>query len=514
MRNVERSQAILERLREFSLPERPIYMVGGAVRDQLLQRPLHDLDFVLSGSTRPVARAIADAFDGGFYVLDAERDTSRVVLPPTNGSRLVVDFAVMRGQSLEEDLRSRDFTLNALAYEVNEPGRLIDPLGGLADLQAGVVRACSSASLESDPVRVLRAVRLAVSMQFRIDPGTLHLVRTAVPLLGRVSPERQRDELFRMLAGRRVTQAVQILDHVGALGVVLPELAGLKGVRQSVPHVWDVWEHTLAVIGHLERLFDALVGDYDEDAVADLISGLAVLRLGRYRTQLERHFALEGQPDRPERALLFFAALYHDIAKPAARSVKPSGRVRFIGHADQGAVITAERARALALSGDEVERSAGMVRHHMRIHHLAEALPPAAAEDGRRAPSRRALYRFFRDTGSAGVDLCLLALADTRATYEVTLPQSVWLAELDVCRALLEAYWENSDAVVSPPRLLNGNEVMKAFHLKPGPQVGELLEAVREGQAAGEITSREEAFDFARRWLEGHEEQHEIEEEG
>ena len=497
-------QSILERLRSLSSPARPIYVVGGAVRDIFLQRDIHDLDFVLPGSTRPVARLIADAFGGGFYVLDEVRDTSRVVLQPKGGARLVLDFASIRGESLEDDLRGRDFTLNAMAYHVSDPERLIDPLGGLADLRARLLRACAPTSLEQDPARVLRAVRQALSLKFRIEPGTLQLAHAAVPLLRNISPERQRDELFRILAGRKISQAVQILDHLGVLEVVLPELLTLKGVRQSAPHVSNVWEHTLGVVNHLEYLFDALVGDYNEDASADLMNGLAVMRLGRYRANFARHFETELQPDRPARALLFFAALYHDIAKPVTRTEEPDGKTRFLTHPEKGTALVARRARALVLSGDEVEYIERVVRQHMRVHFLAnDLLPESCAEQdqSRPSPTRRSIYRYFRDTGEAGIDICLLSLADMRATYETTLTPQAWLVELDACRALLEAYWENNAEVVSPPRLLNGREVIEAFGLKPGPQIGKLLDAVRERQATGHISSREEALDFARLWV-------------
>lgn len=493
----ELNRAVLEYIAPLSTEKRPIYLVGGAVRDSVLQRTAHDLDFTLPGPTRKLAKGMADAFHGGFYVLDDERDTTRVVLQSAAGERLLLDFASIRGPDLESDLRSRDFTINTLAYDVAHPDRLIDPLGGLADLRNHVIRACAPTSLQQDPARVLRAVRQALSLQFRIEPETLRLVREAAPLLKQISPERQRDELFRILAGRRVSQAVQILDQLGALEQVLPELPALKGVTQSAPHVADVWSHTLGVVSHLERLFEVLVGGYNEDAGADLIHGLAVLRLGRYREHLARHFERYEQVDRPVRALLFFAALYHDIAKPAARVEEPDGKVRFLGHPEDGAAVTARRARQLALSGDEASRAEKIVRQHMRVHFMASG---PAAVDG---PARRSIYRYFRDTGEAGVDICLLSLADMRATYEMTLPQADWLAELDVCRSLLEAYWENSQEVVSPPRLVTGSDVMHTFSLKPGPLIGKILEGVREAQAAGEIQTREEALAFARRIIEG-----------
>lgn len=490
-----RFQAVLEQLKHLTTTDRPVYLVGGAVRDLLLKRPGHDLDLAVPGPTRALAKAAADRLGGALYVLDEARDTTRVVVNGGNGERLLLDFASLRGSDIEEDLRGRDFTINALAYDLADPNQLIDPTGGLADLRQKILRACSATSLQDDPARVLRVVRLALSLGYRIAPDTLKLVRAATPMLARVSPERQRDELFKMLDGPQVSRGIEILDQLGALSAVLPELEKLKGVSQSAPHISNVWEHTLNTVRYLEDVFASLVGAFRIEA-ADVMTGLATMRLGRYRDHLERHYSTSANVDRSQRSLLFMAALYHDIAKPFTRSQEAGGKVRFLGHPEKGSEIAAERARALMLSNVEVQRVETIVEHHMRCHFLASSLK--SEED---VPSRRAIYRFFKDTGPAGVDICLLSLADVRGTYGVTLPQETWLMELNVCRALLEAYWEQSEAVVSPPRFLTGDDLMETFGLKPGPAVGALLDAIREGQAAGELNSREEALDFARRWL-------------
>lgn len=487
---------VLDLLRPLSTTDRPIYVVGGAVRDLLLNQPVHDLDFAVAGPTQTLARQVADLLGGAMYVMDDARDTTRVVLQPDGQPRLLLDFACLRASDLEGDLRSRDFTINAMAYDVASPNHLIDPTGGLADLRDKRIRACHPGSLNDDPVRVLRAVRQAFHFQFRIEPDTIRQIRAAAPLLGRISPERRRDELFKMLEGRQVARAVELLDRFHALPHVLPEMEEMKGVTQSAPHVEPVWEHTLAVVEHLERLMAALVGAYDPDTAAELYTGLAVMRLGRYRGQFDQHFARALAPDRTLRALLFMAALYHDIAKPATRAQEENGKVRFLGHPERGGRVIAERARALALSNDETQRLRIIVNEHMRCHLMTTTL----VNDGR-LPSRRAMFRFFRDVHDAGVDICLLSLADVRGTYGATLPQDYWLAELNVCRALLEAYYEQTEAVVSPPRLLSGYDLMTEFGLKPGRALGRLLDAVREGQAAGEITTRDEALEFARGWL-------------
>ena len=196
------------------------------------------------------------------------------------------------------------------------------------------------------------------------------------------------------------------------------------------------------------------------------------------------------------RTLLFLAAMYHDVAKPICKTTDENGRIRFWEHDEQGAEMAATRANTLHLSNDEIQRLRLIIRHHMRVHFHSNRI-----ETEHKTPSRKAIYRFFRDAGEAGIDLVLLALADTRATRGHTLTQETWAATLDTCRIFLENYWEKPAETVSPPRLLDGNEVMREFDLKPGPHVGEILEAIREAQATGKISTREEALSFARVWL-------------
>jgi hypothetical protein len=260
--------------------------------------------------------------------------------------------------------------------------------------------------------------------------------------------------------------------------------------------VYDVWTHTLAVLNQLEPIVAALTPGYDPESTGDLLTGLLVLRLGRYREKFGDHFAGSLNTDRSARALLFFAALYHDVAKPQCKLTDEQGKIRFWGHDEQGAQMAAARADTLRLSNDEIHRLRLIIRNHMRIHFHSSRI-----EREHISPSRRAIYRFFRDAGEAGVDLVLLALADMRATHGHTLTQENWSAVLDVCRILLENYWEKPAETVSPPQLLNGHELMSALDLKPGPLLGQLIEAIREAQATGRVDTRDGALAFARDYL-------------
>ncbi len=486
---------LLDKIRA-ALPDVELYLVGGAVRDAMLSRLSLDLDLVAASDGIKLARRVANALAADVFPLDEARDTGRVIVTLADGSREKIDIATYRGDSLEEDLHNRDFTVNALAVDLRTMS-LLDPLSGAADLRSKKLRACKETSMSDDPIRILRGIRQAAAFGFQIEPSTRQAMKSAAPLIGQVSSERVRDELFRLLEGAQASASVRALEMLGVLHHILPELDAMKGVAQPDPHIHDVWEHTLQVLAALDGILSAMSIGYDPEATNDLFTGLLVLRLGRYREQYAEHFSRQLNTDRSVRGLLFFTALYHDVAKPHCITKDENGRIRFWGHDEKGAEMAAERARALSFSNDEIERMTAIIKHHMRIHFHT------SRKDGEgKDPSRRAIYRFFKDSGEAGLDLILLALADLRATHGNTLKQETWTAVLDVCRIFLENYWERPEEVVAPPKLIDGNEVMRELGLEPGPRVGEALEAIREGQATGKVSTRVEAVEFGRKWLE------------
>ncbi len=272
------------------------------------------------------------------------------------------------------------------------------------------------------------------------------------------------------------------------LGYVMPELGALKGIAQSPPHTKDVWEHTLSAVDQLSLVLRILGEPYDPERGGNLTLGLASGVLGRFREQIRQHLAQRLNPDRSLKGICMMAALYHDSAKPATRSQDKDGRIHNYEHELRGAELAEQRAVAMHLSNDEVGRLKLIVLGHMRPLHLINQAEP---------PTNRAIYRFFRNFGPGGVDICLFSLADTLATYGATLPETHWQKTLETIRLLLSAYWESPAEKIAPPALVNGNDLIEALHLTPGPIIGRLLEEIREAQVEGMVKSREDALRYA-----------------
>jgi hypothetical protein len=272
------------------------------------------------------------------------------------------------------------------------------------------------------------------------------------------------------------------------------EIAKLKTPSEPEADFQGAWRHTLDLLKRLDILTRALGPVHDAESAASFTLGLVSVQLGRYRDQISARLGTQLVPERSLRFLLFLAGLYQEVGKPEVRRIDAHGRVRYPGYEQVSAKLLRERGRALRLSNDEIDHASRIVAYHNRIQSIA---------GGERPISRREIYRFFRDTGSAGVDICLLSLANLWAQYGSSISQEAWVQYLEAVRTLLDAWFESRDEVVSPRLLVNGHELMVEFGLPPGPEIGVLLEAIREAQAAGEVEDREQALNYVRSQLKG-----------
>ena len=470
-----------------------VYLVGGVIRDFLLQRECHDVDFVVVGDARRIARKVANALKAAYYTLNEDFDAGRVIYKAEGQKTILLDFAAIRGGSLEADVHLRDFTINALIMDVqDDEHQIIDLVGGAADMQAKRLRACCAQTFEQDPVRILRAVRLALGLGFTIEPQTKLWLKAAVPLLNKPSVERIRDELMRILSGNQQATALRTLQVLNVLPLLFPEVNQLKDVQQSHPHVYDGFTHTIAVIDKLALIYHWLCeGHRPQSNSSNLFLGMLDSVLGKYRPQFAIHFAAD-ETSQNRKGSLFLAALYHDVGKSQTQSIDLQGRNHFYDHEHIGAHIAASKATALHLSNQEINDISTIVEQHMR---------PLSLNNTEQPLSRRAIYRFYRDAASLGVELCLLCLADFWATYDFSINQKQWEHILQVVDTLLAAWWEKKEEQVFPPPLLNGNELMQALGLKPSKVVGDLLEAIREAQVEGDVKTKEDALSFATAFL-------------
>ena len=482
--------AIASLARSPTLQGRRCYVVGGFIRDRFLSRETNDIDMAVDDDALGIARRLASETGGTFVSLDEVNRIGRVVMPG-NGHSWNLDCSSF-SQDIESDLARRDFTIDAMAVELKQLAAvtgpwsqvasiLIDPFRGEQDLAHRTLRAVSKRAFEDDPARLLRALRLAAELDLTIEAETEDLLRGHSQLIAQVPGERTREELLRLLRLPGAAGYLRQMDEAGLLLALIPELAEAKGVEQPTVHFWDVFEHSLQSVATLEFLMRENLWEHAKGEM---------LTTAPWSADIAAHLSQEVSSGSTRRALLKLAALLHDVAKPATKTMDPTGRARFLGHAKQGAAMAASVLQRLRFSNKETGLVEKVVYHHLRPAQLT----------GGELPTQRAIYRYFRDTEDAGIDIVFFALADYMATRGPLADMDDWRAHCRLMNYILQEH-EKQQAKIAPPSLLDGHQVMEAFGLPPGPLVGELLAAVREAQAAAEIGSREEALALVQREL-------------
>jgi poly(A) polymerase len=342
----------------------------------------------------------------------------------------------------------------------------------------------------ADPLRLLRAVRLAAELEFEVESATATAIGRHASLLDRAAPERRRDELTRILATPRSAGAVRLMDGLGLLDQLLPELAPARGVEQPpAHHFYDVFDHSIETLASLDAMLAT-----DEPSGAWRRELSAAFRWGMTGYPLDEY--LDGPAgSSSRRVLLKFAGLLHDVAKPETKTVEIDGRVRFLGHSEVGARKSELICRRLRFGSRETKFVAQLVDDHLR--------PTQLSPRHGTPPSRHALYRFFRDLDDAAPACLFLYLADGAAAAGPRLTMERWQRMVAYVGFVLAEHEKLKQDLPPAKRLVNGNDLMTALGVRPGPQLGQLLRAVEDAIGAGEVETRDQAIEYASRELVG-----------
>jgi poly(A) polymerase len=452
-----------------------LYLVGGFLRDIYLDRQKKDPDIDLCIQRGAIAfgRGLAHHLKCGFVILDEIHGCCRLVLR-SSGSTCTVDIADFRGATLADDLALRDFSINSLCLalsdlvEKKEPGAaIVDRHGGRQDMKRKRVRVLYAKAFDDDPVRLLRAFSLSAMFGFDIDSRTLTAIGRAKRSLARVSGERVRDELFKILESRAAYECLSALDKHGLLCLVFPEISPMKRVKRAGKARLDLWKHTLDTVREIEQVCARMRRNADIAAYV--------------------HASFSG--NRSRYALIKLAALLHDIGKP--RTFKyGQGKVSFYGHERLGSRMVSDICRRLKLSNEEERAMSRITFLHLRPGYMA-TMPSVTA---------RAIFRFFRDGGADSVAILLLALADERATSGYAVVEKIRPRYERLMFRLIRLYFDRQKAP-APKRFLTGHDIMRMGGLAPSAAVGEILRELEEMQAIKAITTRGKALACAQRLI-------------
>lgn len=418
-----------------------VYIVGGAVRNILSKEKIKDIDVVgFKDTEQNLAKKIAKIFNSKAVLIDKENRTFRIPL-----NEITIDVTRKRGQSIFEDLKARDFTINAMALKDNE---IIDPLNGRKDLKNKTLKVCYSKAFVDDPLRIMRAFRF-ISTGFKADAHILSSIKKHRKLLKDVAPERISYEI-KIIFNNDTYTAIDKMDESDVIDIFIEKEKLIRCARQYYGSE-GVWGHLKKTLLYLEEFLknrkEIFGVDFNIDPVTTKLAGFL-----------------------------------HDIGKPYTAKVI-DGRLRFLEHDKVGAVKAEELLKSLRFSNSEIEVIKKLIENHMRIGNLAN----------QKVITKKAVYRFFRDIGEDTPKMIVISLADHRTYLKSGLKSNDPVYKL--AKELLNSFL-NKDKISSPPKLIDGHDVMRIFRIPPSPMVGEILEEVREKIAAGKIKTRDEAIEY------------------
>lgn len=451
------------------------HVVGGAVRDRLLGLPIKDTDIALTADPALIAEKIARQAGAAAFPLDKERGIYRIAFP----SGATIDLAKQQGGTLEADLDRRDFSVNAMAVPLKFwkgprwKKNIIDRHNGLRDLKAKDLVPLGPKVFAEDPLRLLRAFRIAAELDFNVPAATLAAVRKNAGLIRKPAPERKREEILRMFATPRAYRSLTLMEKSGLLDRLFPEAGRLRKTAPKHYGKGGVLKHTLDSV----KCFEEILAD------RSWFPGLNEKIAGYLEEKMAGH---------PRRAHCKWGLLLHDIGKPDTMKIM-DGRLRFFQHEHVGAKKVSKLAPLFRWSGAEKDRYENFVRHHMRPGNLA-------MQDNL---TDKAVHRFFRDLGDDAVAMLLVSLADHLTYLSPAQRRRRKSAHERVTLKMIRRFYTQREKVV-PPRLVNGHEIMRAFRLKPSPVIGALMADLTEAQSEGNIRTKEQALAYLKARLACH----------
>lgn len=457
--------------------EAELFLVGGTVRDWLLDAPPHDLDLTVASGAVVFCRELVKELNSGALVMlgTDEDEAARVVW-----RGLDIDISAYRrgSKTLDEDLRLRDFTINAMAVSLshlNAEGaelKIIDPLGGMSDLKKGVVHHCPN-SFEDDPLRLVRAFRFMAALECTIHQETMAAIRAHASTITHVAVERVTYEFDYIMASNVAAQTLGSMHDCGLLQPILPELYEGLGVEQPTFHHLDVFYHNLQALTEIEMVME---------------------KPERFFHQTEEIVQALSEPRAAIR--LKWAALLHDVAKPMAKgeSTSDPGRVTFYNHDQLGGKLVERIGRRLKWSNEDREEVSRLVVMHMHPFHLCNVRREGEL-------SVRAALKLSKRAGGLLDSLFLLAMADSLAGQGELKPEDMEKELAELYGEILTIQREKIGPVLGGPPLMNGNDLIEHFALRPGPIFSEILDELQALQAEGAIGDRQSALSWVESYL-------------
>lgn len=454
-----------------------LFLVGGTVRDLMLNKRISDIDFTMSGDVIGFSKRFGEDVNAKVIIIGEETDTVRIMFH--HGS-FYMDFSKMRGNNIIEDLMSRDLTINSMAINFNslvkaKKPELIDPCNAIHDLKNKYINFTSQTSIIDDPIRILRAYRFSALLDFIITEQAKFMIREYRTLIKTVAGERVRDELFKILSMNNSVYYLREMDSVGLFEEIFPEIVPMKGMMQNDYHHLDVWDHSVLTMENFEK-----------EPIPEVLSD--------YKDYIESYLDYEIVKGRNRKILLKLASLFHDVGKPSTRTIDINGRIKFFEHYNVGAEIAVNISSRLKLSKKENTFICNIIKNHMYPLMMSISKRKQTTKQ-----LRRMIRQYIQNVGLLWLPIILISYADMRATKGIRNKPDDIDNMLDLIKMIANIYF--NEIYPSLPVIITGEELMREFNLSPGPIIGEILKKIRSAQIEENVKTPSEALELARKLL-------------
>lgn len=436
------------------------YIVGGFLRDCLLNRESCDVDIVVTkNKARLTAKQLADTIDGYFVELDEVNNIYRVIFADKVH---YVDIADCFADSIEEDLKRRDFTINALAFDLKRK-TLADVSGGLNDIKNKILREISEFNMTDDPIRILRAFRFQSEIGFAFSEELKNIIKKQAQLVQNPAKERVNTEIIKLFSGDYAAKTLLEMDNYGVLETVFPFVAELKKIPPNSHHHLGLLEHSIETVRQVQLYYQNSCDEVKTHLESELFAGhkrIAYLKLG---------------------------AFLHDIGKPSTWTIEPeTGRHRFIMHDSEGAEIVVPYLKDLKFSKKQIAYLQKIIKYHIY---------PAGVVTSDDA-SEKAYLRFYRKMEEETIDVIAVAYADRMSALGPEITQEMLDKNINGLDKLLKGYLEQKNSLKPLAKLLDGNEIMQILDIPASKELGNIIEKLKEAQLSSEVITKEDAVNF------------------
>ncbi len=438
------------------------YLVGGSVRDFLTGKIFYDRDIAIKGAEE-FAKQLAQKLKGVFIVLDDKNKIYRIVLPDKLN---YLDISELRGANIEEDLKKRDFTINAIAYDLNE-NKFIDPLGGMEDIKSEIIKAIEEENFVEDPLRILRAYRFMATTGFEFEKSLASVLKKYSQLLNNPAKERIHDEIMKLFGGKQTAKTLLKMYEDKILEIIFPCVKDIEKIPPNSHHHLDLIHHVIETVRQIEIQY--------EEAEEKIKEHLNSIDFGGY----------------PRINHLKIAGFLHDIGKPSTWTIEENGkRHRFIKHDIIGSELAVPLLRKLKFSNKQIDYITEMVKKHIYPSNVISA---PDVDD-------KIMMRYIRKMENNVIDNIVLAKADRLSARGEDITKAMIDANINGLNHLLKFYLEIKDSLKPLPKLIDGKEIMAIKCIKQSPILGKIINDLKEAQISGEILTKEDAEKFVKNY--------------